>query len=81
MTPSEITKLRAALSRMPRGPYEYSLNYDNVYSVPTGARGIEILAEVSRDKGEYFALLSPENVAWLLDKAEAYDKMMEDDLK
>ena len=78
MTPPEITKLRAALARMPRGPYEYSLNYENVYSVPTEARGVEILAEVSRDKGEYFALLSPENVTWMLNMCEI---LMEDDLK
>ena len=81
MTPSEIAKLRSALAHMPRGPYHYSRRYDNLWSSPSGEPGKEILAEVSRDKGEYFALLSPENVAWLLDKAEAYYKMMEDDLK
>ena len=78
MTPSEIAKLRSALARMPRGPYHYSRRYDNLWSRPSGEPGKEILNFVASEQGEYYELLTPENVTWMLNMCEI---LMEDDLK
>lgn len=81
MTPSEITKLRAALARMPRGPYHYSRRYDNLWAYPKSEPGREIIKFVTSEQGSYYELLTPENVTWMLDMAENFFRIMEDDLK
>lgn len=80
MTREEIEKLRYLAKRMPEGRYEYDRRFDGIYaSLPGG--GTKLVQEIyDFTKGEYWALLSPENVNWMLDIVEAR-LMMEDDLK
>lgn len=80
MTRKEIDDLRYLAKSMPEGRYEYDRRFDGIYaSLPGG--GTKLVQEIyDFTKGDYWALLSPDNVNWMLDIVEEY-LMSEDDLK
>ena len=65
---------------MPEGWYEYDRRLDGIYALLPGG-GTKLVQEIyDFTKGDYWALLSPDNVNWMLDIVEAH-LMTEDDLK
>ena len=80
MTRKEIDDLRDLAKSMPEGRYEYDRRLDVIYtSLPGG--GTKLVQEIyDFTKGDYWALLSPDNVNWMLDIVEEY-LMSEDGLK
>lgn len=79
MIKEEIERLRYLAKRMPEGEYTYYRKFDALYA-ETPSSSKMVIEVYDETKGEYWALLSPENVNWLLDKAEEA-LMNEDDLK
>lgn len=80
MTRKEIDSLRYLAKSMPEGRYEYDRRFDGIYtSLPGGCT--KLVQEIyDFTKGDYWALLSPDNVNWMLDIVEEY-LMSKGDLK
>ncbi len=72
MTRKEIDDLRYLAKSMPEGRYEYDRRLDGIYaSLPDG--GTKLVQEIyDFTKGDYWALLSPDNVNWMLDIVETH---------